>query len=434
MTDTFWIAATVLIIFALAFVLYPVFFHRAGARQQADLRNQNLMAYRSRMEELDREHRAGILDDQTYRQLKDELAGSLLDDVPDSAQDSGPAEAPGGSRRMRGRKSAMAVGFLAVLLVPAASVYLYGQWGAMDRVEQYLTMQAMGDTDEARLARMADLAGQLRERLLESPDNAEGWAMLGRTYMRLERYPDAAWAFRQLAETAAGDQRSRAVAYGLAAQALFFGSEGEMTAEVTAAIKQARDLNPDEVNALGLLGINAFSQQDYRDAIRYWERIEAVAPDHPQIGSIREGIREAYTRLGEEPPARLQAEAPEAAGPGVSVRISLAENFQDDVPEDTTLFVFAREAGVREGPPVAVARFTAGQLPLDIRLDDRFAMSPQAAISGVEQVAVTARLSRSGTVSPQPGDWQGSTETPLPVTGNPAETPTELVIDQQLID
>ena len=135
MTDTFWIAATVLIILALMFVMYPVFFHQLGARKQTDLKNQNLMAYRSRMKELDSEYEAGILDDENYRQLKGELAGSMLDDVPEQEQEQEQARPV-----IRGRKSAMAVALVAILLIPAATVYLYERWGAMDRVEQFITM------------------------------------------------------------------------------------------------------------------------------------------------------------------------------------------------------------------------------------------------------------------------------------------------------
>jgi len=420
MTQTFWIAATVLIIIALAFVLYPVLFHRTGTRKQADLKSQNLMAYRSRMKELDREYEAGTLDNENYQQLKEELAGAMLDDVP---EDERPRPV------ISGRGSAMAVALVSILLVPAATFYLYQRWGAMDRVEQFITMQEMGATDGARQTQMAGLAEQLRERLEASPDNPEGWAMLGRTYMSLERYDDAAWAFRQLAESVAGDDRSESVAYGLAAQALFFDSEGAMTEKVTAAIEQARKLNPDEVNVLGLLGINAFSQQHYREAIEYWERIETVAPDHPQIASIREGIREAYTRLGEKPP-ELAAES-EAAGTGVTVRVTLIEAFRDQVPAHTTLFLFARQAGAQQGPPLAVARLTADQLPAEIRLDDSYSMSPQARISDAEEVVITARLSRSGSVSAQPGDWQGSTDMPVAV-GDGRGEPVAIVIDQQL--
>ena len=79
MTDTFWIAGTVLILVALAFVLYPVFFHKPRARLEADLRNQNLLAYRTRLKELEDEHEGGILDEESYKQLKEELAGAMLD-------------------------------------------------------------------------------------------------------------------------------------------------------------------------------------------------------------------------------------------------------------------------------------------------------------------------------------------------------------------
>ncbi|MBW4933671.1 c-type cytochrome biogenesis protein CcmI [Marinobacter sp. F4206] len=418
MTETFWIAAAVLIILALAFVLYPVLFHSTGARERADLRNQNLLAYRSRMKELDAEYEAGILDDENYRQLKDELAGAMLDDLPENI---------GPDRLVSGRKSAMAVGLLAILVLPAATFLLYQEWGAMDRVEQFITMQEMGDTDAARQTRMNELAEQLREKLEASPDNSDGWAMLGQSYMRLERYEDAAWAFRRLADSVEEDG-ARAVALGLAAQALFYRSQGAMTEDVAAAIEAARALNPDEVNALGLLGIHAFSQQDYREAIRYWERIGKVAPDHPQLASIQGGIREAYNRLGEEPPAMKQAAAD---GPAVTVRVAISDAFRDQVPADTTLFVFARRVDGAGGPPLAITRLTAGALPAEVRLDDSKSMAPEAKISSAEEVMVTARLSRSGNAIAQAGDWQGSLEAPVAVGSG---APVELIIDKQLTD
>lgn len=425
MTQTFWIAATVLIILALAFVIYPVMFHRRADRQQTDLRNQNLMAYRSRMAELEKEHQAGIIDEETYQQLRDELAGAMLDDVPDNEVQ---------AKSIPGRKAAMAVGLVSILLIPAATVVLYEEWGALDSVEAYIAMQELGGSDEARAAQMDTLTEQLRERLEASPDNPDGWAMLGQTYMRLERYEDAAWAFRQLADSVNSDDGSQAVALGLSAQALFFHNQGAMTDKVTATIEEARSLNPDEVNSLGLLGIHSFSQGAYREAIQYWERIQTVAPDHPQLGAIQGGIKEAYTRLGEQPPAQepaLAAADDSAQGVGVTVNVSLDEAFKQDIPDDTTLFIFARAANVQSGPPLAVVRLTASDLPIDIRLDDRYAMTPQAVISGVEEVAVTARLTRSGSISAQAGDWQGSTDAPITVTKEQG-SPVAIVINKQL--
>ncbi len=427
MTQTFWIAATVLIILALAFVIYPVMFHRRGDRQQMDLRNQNLVAYRSRMAELEKEHKAGIIDEEAYRQLHDELAGSMLDDVPEN-------ESP--AKSVPGRKAAMAVGLVSILLIPAATVLLYEEWGALDSVEAFIAMQELGNSDDARAAQMNQLAEQLRARLEAGPDNPDGWATLGQTYMRLERYDDAAQAFRKLADTVSSDDRSRAVALGLAAQAEFFRSQGAMTAAVTSTIEEARALNSDEVNSLGLLGIHAFSQGNYREAIGYWERIQEVAPDHPQLAAIQGGIREAYTRLGEQPPAAQAASrAPDgdAGGAGVTVRVTLDEAFKQDVPDDTTLFLFARAANAQSGPPLAVVRLTAGALPIEMRLDDRHAMSPQAVISSAEEVVVTARLTRSGNINAQPGDWQGSTDSPVTVSEEQG-SPVVVVIDKQLTD
>ena len=424
MTQTFWLTAAVLIVLALAFVVAPLFLHRSGRRAEMDLRNQNLLAYRSRMAELDREFEAGALDEESYQQLREELAGSMLDDVPDAER--GVIDSPD---RARGGKSAIVIAIASLAVIPAAAVYLYGQWGAMDDVEQFRAMQEMMAADGDRLGQMQELTAQLRERLEDNPENTEGWAMLGRSYMRIEQYEDAAWAFERLAESIEDDQNGKAVAWGLSAQAAFFLSEGALNPEVSNAIEKARSLNPDEVNSLGLLGIHAFSQQNFEEAIRYWERIVSVAPNHPQIASIRQGIEQAYQRLGREMP---QEQPSGVSGAGVTVRVEIDEAFQGEIPDDTTLFVLARRANVQGGPPLAVARLSAGQLPMEIRLDDRFNMSANAKLSEADEVRLQARLSRSGNARPQAGDWQGEVDQPVPV-GDGENEPVTLVIDTQLV-
>lgn len=428
MTQTFWLTASVLILLALAFIVAPLIFHRSGRRAALNLRNQNLLAYRSRLDELDRELESGSLDQESYQQLRDELAASMLDDVPDAER--GVLESPA---MMKGGKSAFVIVLFCVLAVPAASVFLYDRWGAMDDLEQFLAMQEMSASDGDRLGQMQGLAQQLREKLEASPDNSDGWAMLARTYMSLEQYADAGWAFEQLAKSVAGDgSQGEATAWGLSAQALFYQNQGNMAGGVSRAIEKARELNPDEVNSLGLLGIDAFSRENFEQALEYWERIEEVAPDHPQIAAIRNGIDQAYQRLGRQPPEREQASG--SASAGIAVRVEIDSTFENDVPDDTLLFVFARSADVDGGAPLAVARLTAGQLPAVIRLDDSNAMSPEAKISDVESVRVQARLSRSGNARPQPGDWQGEVDDPVQVAapGQADTDPVTLVIDTKL--
>lgn len=432
MTQTFWLIASVLILLALAFIIAPLIFHRSDRRAALDLRNQNLLAYRSRMEELDRELDSGALDEESHRQLREELEASLVDDVPDA--DRGVLEKP---EMVKGGKSAWLVVIASLIVIPAASVFFYERWGAMDQLEQFLAMQEMSATEGDRHGQMQDLAQQLREKLEDSPGNSEGWGMLGRTYMNLGQYRDAAWAFEQLAHSIEDDAGGEATAWGLSAQALFFVSEGELAGGVNQAIEKAQALDPDEVNSLGLLGISAFSQRNYEKALEYWERIVEVAPDHPQLASIQQGIDRAYERLGEEAPAPADSGEADAASPGVTVRVEIDPAFADEIPGSTPLFVFARSADAAGGPPLAVARMTAGQLPAVIRLDDSNAMSPQALISSAEQVQVQARVSRTGTATPQPGDWEGRVADPIPVMMEEAEDasePVTLVIDTQLTD
>jgi len=299
----------------------------------------------------------------------------------------------------------------------------------MDDVEQFRAMQEMMAADGDRLGQMQELTTQLRERLEANPENTEGWAMLGRSYMRIEQYEDAAWAFERLAESIEDDENGKAVAWGLSAQAAFFLSEGDLNRGVSNAIEKARSLNPDEVNSLGLLGIHAFSQQNFEEAIRYWERIVSVAPNHPQIASIRQGIEQAYQRLGRQVP---QEQPLEVSAAGVTVRVEIEEAFRGEIPDDTILFVLARRADVQGGPPLAVARLSAGQLPMEIRLDDRFNMSAGAKLSEAGEVRLQARLSRSGNARPQAGDWQGEVDQPVPV-GEGENEPVTLVIDTQLV-
>lgn len=421
MTEIFWIAATVFILFALAFVLYPVFFHQPKARLEADIRNQNLLAYRSRLKELEDEYEAGVHDDESFQQLKDELAGAMLDDVPENEVL---------KKRIPGRKSAIAVVLVSLVFLPVGTYLGYQNWGSMEQVEHFIAMQEMDASDDVQVARMAELAGELRQRLQANPDNADGWATLAQTYMRIERFEDAAEAYEELARVTESEPSASSVALGLAAQARFFDSAGRMTPQVQQLVDQALALNPDEVNALGLMGIYSFGEQNYRDAIEYWGRIAEIAPDHPQIDSIREGISEAYRRLGETPPAAQSQQPERIESAGVSLRISLAEDLLYQVPADATLFVFARPLGGAGGAPVAVARLTAENLPADIRLDDNYAMSPDAMISALDEVAVVARLTTSGSVNPQPGDWQGQVEADVVAPGQ--GQPVELVIDQQL--
>jgi cytochrome c-type biogenesis protein CcmH len=77
------------------------------------------------------------------------------------------------------------------------------------------------------------------------------------------------------------------------------------------------------------------------------------------------------------------------------------------VKPDDQVFVFARAA---EGPPMplAVLRARAADLPLQFALNDSMAMAQGLTVSAYPKVVVTARVSKSGSAKPGPGDLQGA--------------------------
>jgi hypothetical protein len=97
------------------------------------------------------------------------------------------------------------------------------------------------------------------------------------------------------------------------------------------------------------------------------------------------------------------------ANPGASVSgsVSVAPAIATQVDGAATLFVFAR---AEHGPriPLAVVRTTAATLPMQFKLDDSQAMSPNTKLSGAKAVRIEARVSRSGNATPQPGDLTGA--------------------------
>ena len=90
----------------------------------------------------------------------------------------------------------------------------------------------------------------------------------------------------------------------------------------------------------------------------------------------------------------------------VAVEVSTEEAFDAVVP----IYVIAQDPS-RPGPPVAVRRVFAGDLPARVVLGDADAMLPGRRLSDLDAVHVLARASIGGTPSAQSGDWESDAAT-----------------------
>ena len=265
--------------------------------------------------------------------------------------------------------------------------------------------QLHAPTDE-QIAAMVD---RLVERLKTQPEDAGGWAMLGRTYAALNRHPEAVGAYRKVVALRPTDAQALAdLADGIAVT-----NNRSLEGEPEKLIMQAVALDPKNLKALALAGTVAFNHNDHKAAIDYWQRaVDASDPASEFTRQLEGALADARQRAGmpavaaEAPPAASASGGAVAAATGnVSGRISLAPALKGKVAAGDTVFIFARPAsGSRM--PLAILRKQVSELPFDFTLDDSMAMSPAARLSSSAQVVVGARISKSGNAMPQPGDLQ----------------------------
>ncbi|HEV6966243.1 c-type cytochrome biogenesis protein CcmI/CycH, partial [Roseateles sp.] len=256
---------------------------------------------------------------------------------------------------------------------------------------------------------MAGMVQALAERLKAKPDDAEGWAMLARSYTTLGDVAASLPAYAQALKLAPKDAELMADY----ADALALQQGRRLAGEPLAWVKKALAQDPRQPKALLLAGTEAFDRQDMAAAIRYWEQVVAAGPaGSGLVEQARNGLDDARKAQGggaasPGPAAPAQAQQVAAAKVGGTVRLS-PELARDARPDDT-VFVFARAA---EGPrmPLALVQRRVRDLPLRFELDDSQAMNPAARLSSAQRVVVTARVSRSGQAQPQPGDLEGATQ------------------------
>lgn len=399
----FWIAAGALLLVALAFLLLPIL---RGRRAQAeeDRTALNVALYEERLAELTSQHSAGTLTAEQLEAGRADAARELLEDTENSD-------------KPRIAKLGRSVPLIAAVLVPLMGYGLYMYWGASDKVQMARQFSEQPRTVE-------EMTAHLEQAVQEQPDSAEAWYFLGRTYMNQERPADAAKAFGRVVEIA-GRQPEL---LGQLAQALYFAGDRQWSDKLQALTDEALQGDPQEVTSLGLLGIAAFEEARYPDAVRFWEQLVAALPEEdPSREAIRGGIERARQQIeggsSTTEQASAASEKADTTGATLQIQVALDPKVAESVSQQDTVFVFARAVA---GPPVPLAakRLTIADLPATVTLGDADAMVPSMKISSVEQVTVMARVSRSGDATK--GEWMGQSE----ALDTASDNAIDLVIDR----
>jgi len=383
----FVIVAAILLAAALAIILPPML--RNSSPDEVDRKKINVVIGRERLAELNSARTSGEITEKEFEREQRDLEESLLDDIEDSGEGSG--------RRVH---NFWALGSL-FIIVPVLSISLYSYLG-MPAV--FSIQDKPAQAEQEAMPSIDQMVATLEQRMQQNPDNAEGWAMLARTYMVLQQYEKAANALYKLRDLI-GDTPD---VLADIADAVAMKQGGRLDGEPIQLLRQALDANPAQPKALWLIGMYEFQRGDASQALLHWRKLEPMLFDDPDSQQeLRKLIVRAEEQVGDSAPALADAAAPVAESNGaLTVKVSMSDAMIGKFSADDTLFIFAR---ARSGPPMplAVYRGKASDLPLEVRLDDSMAMTPMMKLSAFQDVSVMARISKSGQAKPESGDLYG---------------------------
>jgi cytochrome c-type biogenesis protein CcmH len=305
---------------------------------------------------------------------------------------------------LRDRQSRV-VGAIAAVLVIGAAAGLYPLWSNWNWHAPAAAPGAAGPDITAVVAK-------LEKHLQDAPDDLQGWLMLGRSYLELQRLDDAVRAYDRAHRLG----RNAEAALGLG-EALSMRAGGEITPDAANLFDEALAIAPSNPKALLYGGFAAAIRGDRALARGRWLALKDLHPP-PQIVQMLDARIAELGPVGgagnlpeagagtSSSPAGTNASAEGSAPAEVAVNIQIAPALKSRLKSEAPLFVFAREPG-GQGPPLAAKRLTSAAIGTQVHLSAADSMIPGRVLSAGKRVSITARISFSGQPIPAAGDLYG---------------------------
>lgn len=399
-----WAIFAVMALVAAAIIMVPILRYQSKKDVSGELVNS--LVYRDRLNELDAELQGQVISEEQYQQLKQELELTLLQDVEASEPDQGGASTAG-----------KWVAWLVLLLVPLAGVVVYWSEGydpeishwfqqqeKMDRVMP-LMMAGNFEAAEKEGVQTQDFIRHLQKYLQTNTEDAQGWYLLGASYMQMQMPKQGELAFRRALNLEPAN-----IDYQMGfTQASLATNNGNLTPQILQTLRNIIQQQPNNPKPYMTWGMALFQQGDYSGAIHIWQQyLQIQGVDEQAAQLLKRSIDVAKSEMeksGESPASLQQAEGK----PDLMVTVDVALDIKAQLSASDILFVYAKASN---GPPMplAVVRQSVPAWPVTVVLNDGNAMMPAMAISKFEEVVVQARISPSGNAIPQSGDWIGPTK------------------------
>jgi cytochrome c-type biogenesis protein CcmH len=285
----FWIVAALLTLGASLAILLPMLRTGGGA---ATVGGYDVEVYRDQLAELDRDAARGLIRPTEAEEARAEIGRRILH--ADRARSS--------PKRFAGSRNGRLLASVAVLAVPLVSWTLYGVLGSPDLPPEPLAARLAKNPADSTID---ELVARAERHLAAVPSDTRGWDVLAPIYVRMNRFADAANAYRT-AIGLAGSSAAREAGLG---EALAAEQGGMVSADAQAAFEKAIALDPKDAKARFFLATARAQEGKADEAAKGWR---AMLDDLPENSPWRGAAEQALAALAGKPQPPMVA----SPGPG----------------------------------------------------------------------------------------------------------------------
>jgi len=384
-----WVLIAGLLLVAWLFVLYP--FVGKQRADKADNLEANLGIFHDHQAQLEAQLKSQQIDQAQYQQLIAEAKQLLLCDTEQTQANQ--------SNRDNSRAGLWLLPLLLILISVFGAV-VYQQLGASQdqHIAQLIKLTAQSQSPDKQV--QTELYQALQKRVEQRPDNLYYWVILAKWAVSQDDLQQASHYYAKAIEVEPND----GYLLGQYAEILFMLADSQFTDRVNSAVDRAFAIDSSNPTVLGLKGIQAFEAKQWQLAITYWQEVrKQIGQNSATAVALKTGIARAQAYLDQSDTPAQQ----DAVSPAVEILLSIDNNIAYTAEQ----IVFVALVPTTGSPmPVAARKLRAGDLPTTITLTNADAIMAEHNLSSVSEVKAIARLSQTGSATPQAGDWESAVQ------------------------
>lgn len=324
-----WIALTALAGCAAALVALP--FLRTRAAGPAAV-TEPVDVYTSQLAALTSDEANGELEAATAAELRTEVERRIID-------------APAPERTLAAPQFDRVTAGIVAAIVVVGSAVLYAATGSPATHSRAPAGASAFAGSSQSLPDVDTMIERLRARLDESPEDAEGWRMLGWSYFETNRFEDAVAAYRQA--TALAPQNA-SYASGLA-EAITQSNGGMVTPEARQEFQRALAADATDERARYYLALARAQSGDVRGAVNDWiAAIRAAPADSQWAPRMRAEVETVAQQSNIDIAGRLPPAPPSTSGQAPPITAETVAGAAQSSPEDQQQMINGMVEGLEQ--------------------------------------------------------------------------------------